>query len=837
MSNGARPEMVEQPGDFPADDVHQHDSLRAAVAFAAEAMLRADHWRSNMRSILARLGEATGSSRVHLLHCEGGHPDGAIASLESEWVAAGVSTQIDNPALQGFRWRDFSLERWERLLASNEIVCGVREEFPARERDALDGQDILSIILVPIFAGAQWWGVIGFDDCRDRRIWSAGEIDALRTAAWIIGAIVDRDNATVALVRNRALLRDFAEAASDSFWETDNRHRFIRFEGSREETTFGRLSAYVGRHPWDLPGIEGGNQARQALFDLFRRREAFRNVRLSLTDSNGFRRHLALSGKPRFDQHGTFRGFRGSGADVTAEVAARRQAEGLRHTLETAIASISDGFALYDRDLRLVTCNARLLEMVGSDRDLFVPGARYEDILRARIARGSIRSAQGNEDAYIRKRLQQRRDRTGESENEWFDGRWIRVNERRMPDGGVVVLASDITLLKRREAELRAAKEEAERLHLAKSKFLAAASHDLRQPLHALGLLLAALAKSVRGRRARTIIGSMERSLAAMQAMFHAVLDISKLDAGVMTPEVKAFPIDDLLGRLIEEFKAEAAEKSLKLRYLSSRAAIVSDRALLERVLRNLIANAIRYTARGGLLVGCRRRGTELSIEVWDTGIGIPADQIDAIFDEFHQVSAESSSEHQGLGLGLAIVSRITRLLGHRISVRSVPGRGSVFGVSVPLAIGSAVSERRGNVRTLRPPAFAATVLVIDDDPAILAGMREALESWGCVALLAQSVAEARGLLAVEAPDVIIADYRLQEGTTGIEALDDLTRRDDGAIAGVLVTGDTAPDRLKEARASGYHLLHKPVQPARLRALLGYLVDRGAPAGSRARLS
>lgn len=800
------------------------EAVRSAVAFLAEAMLRPGDWRGNMRAVLARLGEATRSSRVHLVICEGAAEEG-IASLEAEWVASGVSTQIDNPALQGFKWSELGLARWEAMLSRGEIVSGVRDAFPPGEREALDAQDILSLALVPIFCGRDWWGLIGFDDCIYARVWSAPEMEILRTAAWIIGAILERDRATTALEQSRALFRDFAEASADSFWETDPRHHFTRFEGSHQPDLSPHDDGIVGRLPWSLPGIDSADPSWQRLFALLRRRKSFRNHRFTLRDAAGDLRYFALSGKPRFDARGGFLGFRGSGAEVTAEVEARRQAETLRQTLSAAIDSISDGFILYDRDWRLVRCNDRWREMVGDDADLFTPGTPYTHSVRARVARGSIRSALGREEEFIRECFERRRDTQQPAEIEWSDGRWVRVTARRMPDGGVVVLVSDITPLKQREASLLAAKEEAERLHLAKSNFLAAASHDLRQPLHALGLFVAALHKTVRSQRGRSILRNMERSLSSMQAMFHSLLDISKLDAGVLAPERSRFPIDRLMGDLVEEFRPEAEQKGLALRYMPMSVMVESDSGLLERVLRNLLANAVRYTVEGRILAGARRLDGAVRIEIWDTGVGIPATQIDKIFEEFHQIADSNRSGQQGLGLGLAIVSRTATLLGHPVQVRSQPGRGSVFSITVP-AVSAAHAAADGGAAAPAPEPRVprARVLVIDDDESVLISMRELLGSWSCAVDTAKSLVEASALVAAATPDVIIADYRLGTGETGIGALDDLRERFGLEAPGILLTGDTAPDRLKEARASGYHLLHKPLRPARLRTLLAYVL-------------
>jgi signal transduction histidine kinase/CheY-like chemotaxis protein len=363
----------------------------------------------------------------------------------------------------------------------------------------------------------------------------------------------------------------------------------------------------------------------------------------------------------------------------------------------------------------------------------------------------------------------------------------------------------------------------------AKSRFLAAASHDLRQPLHALGLFVAQLrARMSAGERSR-VVERIEAALAAMNELFNALLDISKLDAGVMTKNITEFPILRLLKRIESTFAEAALEKELSLRVVSSSAWVRTDFILLERILFNLVSNAVRYTSRGGLIVGCRRRGAELQIEVWDTGVGIPPDQRRNIFGEFYRLGEPSRDRHAGLGLGLAIVDRLCRLLDHPIALTSIPGRGSRFSVTVP-----SVAARAEGVQ-LRVPLQAQLdisrgklVVVIDDDPLVLDGMRGLFRSWGC-----RVVTGATGSVALTGlaehdhqPDLIISDYHLPDGKTGIEVIERLRSAFGSPIPAFLISGDINPERLREARAKGYHLQHKPVDPMMLRAMFSQLVKK-----------
>ena len=360
----------------------------------------------------------------------------------------------------------------------------------------------------------------------------------------------------------------------------------------------------------------------------------------------------------------------------------------------------------------------------------------------------------------------------------------------------------------------------------AKSRFFAAASHDLRQPMHALGLFIAQLRNHVRAPATREIVGQAEASVAAMRNLLDGLLDISKLDAGVLTPHFEDFPINPLLQRMESSFGSAAREKGLTLRAVPSRLVVRSDPMLLERIVLNLVSNAIRYTARGGIVVGCRRRGGRARIEVWDSGMGIPADKQQDIFQEFFQLANPEHDRGKGLGLGLAIVERSARLLDHRIALRSTPGEGSMFAIELPLGDAQAGGVSTGPVAR-RPGASLNDkfVVVVDDEALVREGMQGLLASWGCRVLSVASGDEALAALAGEGrtPDAIICDYRLRGEENGIAVIQRLQSTCAADVPAVLISGDTAPERLREAKASGYRLLHKPVQPAKLRAVLSHL--------------
>ncbi len=376
-------------------------------------------------------------------------------------------------------------------------------------------------------------------------------------------------------------------------------------------------------------------------------------------------------------------------------------------------------------------------------------------------------------------------------------------------------------------ADLAAKKDMAERANHAKSRFFAAASHDLRQPLHALSLFVAALKARNQQPEAQTLIDNIEASTAAMELLFNALLDISRLDAGTIEAHPVHFPLQKMLGDIEHQFSALAAEKQLRLRFRPCDITLYSDPLLIERILVNLIANAIRYTDDGGVLVACRRRGRMVRLSVIDTGRGIPPDQQESVFQEFVQLHNPARDRSKGLGLGLAIVSRLGRLLGHRVDLRSRPGHGSMFSIDIPC----------GDACLIQPPAPAsapgqipadALVLLVDDESAILRGMAELFDNWNIDLVTAHSAGEAEQWLDSigRVPDVIVSDYRLPDDTDGIEVISRLRQKFGRDIPAILVTGDTAPDTILRISRAGFPLLHKPLRPAKLRALLTHLIQQ-----------
>ena len=393
-------------------------------------------------------------------------------------------------------------------------------------------------------------------------------------------------------------------------------------------------------------------------------------------------------------------------------------------------------------------------------------------------------------------------------------------------------LVQEIDERRQIESRLLDAKKEAEQANHSKTKFLAAASHDLLQPMNAARLFSASLLEHELQDKQRALVQSLNYSLEDVESLLAALVDISKLDAGVVKPDITAFDASDLLSNLATEYHTLAAQSALRFDAVGSSAVIATDSQLLARILRNFLSNALRYTEQGRILLGCRRRAEGLSIQVWDTGIGIAADKLDEIFQEFNRVSGSNSAQDKGLGLGLAIVDKMSGILGHRIDVQSVPGQGSCFSVLVPY--GERQPERVSAARAMLSAHWQQLadqqlqrrrILVLDNDHSICEAMQLLLDGWGCEVMTAlgyDEVAAQRSDL--DDLDLVIADYHLDDNRTGIEAV--ARMHDELAINApvLMITANYSNDLKQQVRALGYRLMNKPVKPAKLKALIQHLV-------------
>ena len=426
---------------------------------------------------------------------------------------------------------------------------------------------------------------------------------------------------------------------------------------------------------------------------------------------------------------------------------------------------------------------------------------------------------------------------------------------------GVVITFTDVSERKRVRTALEAAKQEAERATIAKSRFLAAASHDLRQPLQTFALLQGLLARTVESDKAKKLVARLDDTLGAMTGMLDALLDINRIDAGTVRAELVDFSVNDLLGRMRDEYALHASAKKLELRVVPGRARVHGDPRLLEQMLRNLLSNALKYTERGKILIGCRRHGSVLSIEIWDTGIGIPKAELNAIFEEYHQLDNAARERSRGLGLGLSIVRRLGNLLGAQIRVRSQPGKGSVFTVDVALASGGTTTPVRlvpsavsGDALQIlvperRPERNSGAIMVVEDDPEVRDLLELFLKDAGHQTTTAPDGVAALDLIVQGTiqPDLILADYNLPNGMDGLQLTAGIRAHLKRKLPVIILTGDISTDTLREIARQDCVQLNKPVSlneltttierllpigPSAARALVPHTVEQAANLGS-----
>ena len=515
-----------------------------------------------------------------------------------------------------------------------------------------------------------------------------------------------------------------------------------------------------------------------------------------------------------------------------------------REILQTALDHVRQGIAVFDRDLQLICWNRQFGEILDLPPNLIRVGIGLADILRFNGLRGGI--APDYIESFVREQI----DRYVSGNEPFLErfvgaGTVIEVRANRMPDGGTVTTYTDITAsvaaaealeranetLERRVRErteeltrlneaLGHAKGEAEAANISKTKFLAAASHDILQPLNAARLYVTSLTEQQADRRDRHLVDNIDASLEAVEEILGALLDMSRLDAGALRPEFSSFRIDELLRQIELEFAALAAAKGLELKYIPCSLVVRSDRRLLRRLIQNLVSNAVKYTPSGRVLIGCRRRGAALRIDVYDTGLGIPHSKQRDIFVEFHRLD-QGAKIARGLGLGLSIVERVARVLGCEVGVHSADGRGSHFAVTVPRSNAAPMELPEREDAPVDPGQLAGTVaLCIDNEPSVLDGMETLLRGWGCEVITASDLERALTAAAASpaAPNGLLVDYHLDRGN-GIETILALRRRY-GDLPAILITADRSPAVREAARAGHIQLLHKPIKPAALRTLL-----------------
>jgi signal transduction histidine kinase len=515
-----------------------------------------------------------------------------------------------------------------------------------------------------------------------------------------------------------------------------------------------------------------------------------------------------------------------------------------REILQIALDHVLQGIAVFDKDMHLICWNRQFGEILDLPPQRVRVGATLDEVVRDYVGR---MIDVGDIDAQVRER-HARYLMSNDPFLERFPDRdlVIEVRANRMPDGGLVTTFADMTpsvaaaealeqsnvTLERRvherteeltrlNAELGRAKAEADEANISKTRFLAAASHDILQPLNAARLYVTSLVEQQGKDTEDRLVSNIDASLEAVEEILSVLLDISRLDAGAMKPEVAAFSVGEMLRQLEVEFMPLARAKGLDLTFVPSSLAIKSDRRLLRRLLQNLVSNAIKYTPQGRVLVGCRRVRRRLRIEVYDTGLGIPPSKRRAVFKEFQRLD-QGARVARGLGLGLSIVERIARVLDHKVDMQSTLGRGSHFWVDVPIAASGARVVSLNVAKAADAGTLSGmTVLCIDNEPKILEGMQILLSGWGCRVLTAPDVESALSQMASVDGRVngLLVDYHLDHGN-GIEAIAALRAKTGTELPAILITADRSPRVRQEARASDVVLLNKPVKPAALRALM-----------------
>ncbi len=524
-----------------------------------------------------------------------------------------------------------------------------------------------------------------------------------------------------------------------------------------------------------------------------------------------------------------------------------------RDLLQSAIDQVRHGLSVFDKDMRLICWNRQFRELLDLPPDTGRVGVPLDEILRTCAARGDF--GEGPVDTLVADRLEKLSARRETFQEHFRSGRILEFRTSAMPQGGIVTTYSDITervgasrelaraneTLERRVAErtaelldvndaLAIAKIKADEANLDKTRFLAAASHDVLQPLNAARIYAASLMeRPITGPDAQ-LARNIDASLDAVEEILGALIEIARLDTGRLDPDITEFPLQALLDQIAVDFAPMAREKNLDLCFVRTSVWVRSDRRMLRRVLQNLISNGVKYTAAGRVLIGVRQRASEVVVQVLDTGPGIPIGKQELIFREFLRLE-ETASAVRGLGLGLSIVERIGKVLDHPIAIASTPGKGSAFSVTLPRAK-SRQAQDHAQPQVAATGLSSVVALCVDNEPAVLDGMETLLRGWGCTVLKAASTAAALDLLAQPGrlPDIILADYHL-DAETGLDAIAAIRAKLGGDIPALVITADRSSEVQRDVRLLGLTILRKPVKAASLRAMMTQLtVQRRAAA-------
>ncbi len=609
------------------------------------------------------------------------------------------------------------------------------------------------------------------------------------------------------------LLREFVRTLPDWYWETDVDHRFV----DRFQWPYWIPQKNYGRKRWEIATAEdvGANtekwrEHRNALND----HRPFKDFRYQSRNQNNEVIWLRTSGRPVFDSQGIFKGYRGFASDITEVVSAENRARTAREQLMAAVDAFDAPVVLFDPDDCVVLSNEAYKRMFDDRDGSITPGRHVEDLTRHLINTNRFPEAIGCEEEWLAERLQRFRQGNQPFEVRRANGDVYLVRDVRLPDGSTLVIPTNITERIKAEHALNLAKVAAEQASQSKTRFLAAASHDLRQPLQALTLYVDMLSSYVHAGKGVKVISNIRDNVRSMAGMLDMLLEISEFDGGVIKTNIAPISVASVLHRLERDFAVQAGASRIGFKTVGCSLWIESDAELLTRILENFASNAIRYSGGGRVLVGCRRHARSLTIEVWDTGIGIPEDQLDAIFEEYHQLHNPARDRSKGLGLGLSVVKRIANLLGHTIEVRSIVGKGSMFAVSVPVTTPPFVA----NVEKIKsaPVPVDLTgkhVILAENDDRVRDGIHQVLAANGAEVHSFYNASDVAVTLAGATwhPALAIVDYWLGDGVTGAAVVCAIRRQSEMEVPAIIMTGDMGPGPKQSAREADCEVLYKPV--------------------------
>lgn len=708
-------------------------------------------------------------------------------------------------------------------------------------------------LALPLFSDAGWLpgefvskGLLGIEMLRPRALFGLN-LDPLTHGVMLSLAA----NVTVYVLASLSRgLKPLEKVQADEFVRSELQGTHPAFRLTRGGVTVGELQQTVGRYL-------GKDRTRRSYEEF----AETRNITLRNDD-------LADAGVLRFSEHLLAKAVGSSSSRLVLALLMESQNQGssetarllddasdaLQHNrdlLQSAIDHVRQGIAVFDNDMNLICWNSQFRLLLGLPRELGRVGVPLYRIL-AHLLHSNGFSGPALE-RQIEKRLKQLSS-GGRGYQEEIDSRSIVLDaaSSKLPDGGIVVTFADVTetvdarraleqaneTLERRVEErtaeltglntqLEQARAEAEKANIGKTRFVAAASHDILQPLNAARLFTSSLVERTMGDENEKLVCNVDASLEAVEEILSALLDISKLDSGVMKADISRFRLAEILQPLQTQFTPLAQEMNVRLKIMPTSAQVISDKKLLRRLVQNLVTNAVKYSPGGKVLVGCRRNGDYVRIEVVDTGEGIASEQQEKIFQEFTRINKNTGNVH-GLGLGLSIVRRIGKVLGHELSLRSSLGKGSRFSVRIPAGDGHVKAfSKPGKAPRASAVLGNLTVLVVDNDAAIVEGMVALLKGWGCETLPAHGKKEALALVKENAPlpDVILADYHLDEGN-GLEVIAAIRKKTNVFLPAVLITADRSNDVAEAARANEIGYMRKPVKPAGLRAAIAHVMAR-----------